>query len=387
MAEKYSITTWMPTYDEARRVIQCLEGERYSHCLSMHNAIYEQWRSPEMKGKWVDPELYIPLVMSREDQELAYRIWRETDVSPRFIFHTVDLMQHHDLAIYPDDVITLAEAGVNFLRNDEATIAKIDQREGILEILSEVSAKGPGSEQEFLGSFQRFFVSYTTFSPKNPGTVALRHRLHNLRQRGLIEGNARSYRVTDLGLKYLRRARTGDEGDDPAIDELAKRNNSDARHRLSQYLSSMDPYQFEHIVQHLLELMGYDNVVVTPGGNDKGVDVIGDIELGISRVREVIQVKRQQSNVGRGILDSLRGSLHRFDAVRATIITTSGFSSGALDAAFEKGAAPITLIDGERLLDLLIEHEVGVRRREIKFFEFDGGSLSQFEVEDESEAP
>ncbi len=144
----------------------------------------------------------------------------------------------------------------------------------------------------------------------------------------------------------------------------------------------MNPFQFEHLIKRLLEEMGYDDVEVTAASNDKGVDVVADIELGISRVREAIQVKRQQSNVGRTVLDGLRGSLHRFDAVRATIITTSGFSKGAKHAAFDKGVAPITLIDGDRLLDLLIEYDIGVRRREIRILEFDGESLSQFEMEE-----
>ena len=142
---------------------------------------------------------------------------------------------------------------------------------------------------------------------------------------------------------------------------------------------------FEHLIKLLLEEMGYEEVEVTAASNDKGVDVVADIELGISRVREVIQVKRQKGNVGRPVLDALRGSLHRFDAVRATIITTGGYSNGAKDAAFEKGVAPITLIDGERLLDLLIEHNIGVRRREIRIMEFDGKSLSQFEIDSESD--
>jgi restriction system protein len=48
----------------------------------------------------------------------------------------------------------------------------------------------------------------------------------------------------------------------------------------------------------------------------------------------------------RTVLDALRGSLYRFQAVRGTIITTAGFSKGAMQAAFEAGAPPITSIDG-----------------------------------------
>ena len=139
----------------------------------------------------------------------------------------------------------------------------------------------------------------------------------------------------------------------------------------------MDPYEFEYLVKRLLEAMGYEDVEVTKASNDKGVDVVADIELGISRVREVIQVKRQTSNVGRGVLDGLRGSLHRFDAVRATIITTGGFAKGAKNAAFEKGAAPITLIDGSTLIDLLSDNDIGVKRSEVKIMEFDSDGLRQ----------
>ncbi len=148
----------------------------------------------------------------------------------------------------------------------------------------------------------------------------------------------------------------------------------------------MDPYQFEHLIKLLLEEMNYDSVQVTSASNDKGVDVTAEFEMGITKVNEVVQVKRLKSNVQRPVLDSLRGSLHRFDAVRGTIITTSGFSRGAREAALERGAAPITLIDGERLLDLLIEYKLGIRSRTISVLEFDAASLSEFASDENSDS-
>jgi restriction system protein len=100
------------------------------------------------------------------------------------------------------------------------------------------------------------------------------------------------------------------------------------------------------------------------------VDVVGTIELGISAVREVVQARRHKGTIGRPILDQLRGSLHRFNAVRGTVITTGKFTKGMEQAAFERGAAPITLIDGERLLDPLLEYEIGVTRRQVEYVEF-----------------
>ena len=124
----------------------------------------------------------------------------------------------------------------------------------------------------------------------------------------------------------------------------------------------MNPYSLEVLIAQLLTRMGYENVLVTSKSHDQGVDLIADIELGITSVREVIQVKRHQRNIQRPALDALRGSLHRFQAVRGTLITTSDFSKGTVAAAFESGAAPITLINGSKLIDLLIRYELGVQK-------------------------
>ncbi len=106
---------------------------------------------------------------------------------------------------------------------------------------------------------------------------------------------------------------------------------------------------------------------------------MADIELGITSVREVVQAKRHKRTIQRTVLDALRGSLHRFDAVRGTIITTSTFSKGTREAAFEPGAAPITLIDGNKLVDLLIEHGIGVRKKPVELLELDADAFAEVE--------
>ena len=105
----------------------------------------------------------------------------------------------------------------------------------------------------------------------------------------------------------------------------------------------------------------------------------------ITSVREVVQAKRQKSNVQRTVLDALRGSLYRFQAVRGIIITTAGFSKGAMPAAFEAGAPPITLIDGSKLMDLLIEYGIGVRTRSsVEMLELDADAFAQTEEGEDS---
>ncbi len=44
------------------------------------------------------------------------------------------------------------------------------------------------------------------------------------------------------------------------------------------------------------------------------------------------------------------------------IITTSDFSTGARDEAARPDATPVALMNGEQLVTLLIEHDIGVRR-------------------------
>ena len=191
-------------------------------------------------------------------------------------------------------------------------------------------------------------------------------------------------RCTRLPIDYLQRLRHDElrDGDEYGqLWALVKRQASSVRENLRAFLSSLDPFVFEHLVKRLLVEMDYQDVEVTTRSGDGGVDVVANIELGITRIREVIQAKRHKRTIQRKDLDALRGSLYRFDAVRGTIITTSKYSSGTAEAAFATGVAPITLIDGEKLIDLLVEYGIGVRKRTVEMLEFDRDAFSDLEVD------
>ena len=53
---------------------------------------------------------------------------------------------------------------------------------------------------------------------------------------------------------------------------------------------------------------------------------------------------------------------------------------GTRDAAFEPGAAPITLIDGEKLIDLLIAHGIGVRKKTLEVLDLDPEAFAEVEM-------
>ena len=117
-----------------------------------------------------------------------------------------------------------------------------------------------------------------------------------------------------------------------------KRYNEQQKELLREQISTMNPYKFEQLVGQLLEAMGYEQVEVTKASGDKGVDVIGQVQVGITTITEVVQVKRMQNTITRPYIDQLRGALPYHKAIRGT------------------------LIDGDRLLELLIENNVGIRR-------------------------
>jgi restriction system protein len=204
----------------------------------------------------------------------------------------------------------------------------------------------------------------------------------NLIERGFVDREGNLYIINQKGVDYA--APFGDSKDGRRREVLGaiKAHNDDQREALREQLGAMHPYRFEQLIRELLEAMGYDDVAVTKQSGDKGVDVVATVQFGITTVTEVVQVKRHQGSIGRPVLDQLRGALPYHKAIRGTLITLGNFSKGCTEAALFPGAAPIGLINGEKLLELLIEHEIGIQKRLATLYELDS---SYFEAPSEDE--
>jgi restriction system protein len=72
-----------------------------------------------------------------------------------------------------------------------------------------------------------------------------------------------------------------------------------------------------------------------------------------------VQAKRWNNPVGRPAIQGFAGSLEGFRARKGVFITTSSFTAEAVDYA-QRIEKKIVLIDGTRLADLMIDHNVGV---------------------------
>lgn len=122
----------------------------------------------------------------------------------------------------------------------------------------------------------------------------------------------------------------------------------------------LHPRAFEELSAELIRRMGYRDVVVTPYSGDGGVDITAAFPCGpLAEQRFVFQVKRFRRSLGQRAVRELRGVLGEHD--QGVLISTGTFLPSARRLAARWGR-PVVLIDGDRLAELLIEHDLGVKR-------------------------
>lgn len=124
---------------------------------------------------------------------------------------------------------------------------------------------------------------------------------------------------------------------------------------------------FERLVVELIVKMGYGGSIKDAGkaigkSGDEGIDgTIKEDKLGLDTI--YIQAKRWQpgNNVGRKEIQSFVGALEGQRAMKGIFITTSTFAQPAIEYA-QNINKKIVLIDGEQLVNLMIDHDIGVTR-------------------------
>lgn len=123
------------------------------------------------------------------------------------------------------------------------------------------------------------------------------------------------------------------------------------------------PSFFEHLVVELLVKMGYGGSRQDAGerigkSGDGGIDgIIKEDRLGLDTI--YIQAKRWQGTVGRPEIQKFVGALQGQRARKGVFITTSSYTSEAIDYA-SRIDTKVVLIDGKQLASLMIDFDVGV---------------------------
>jgi len=373
-------TPLFPLYSEVRKLLPIWEGVTQSNVRGMINAIFEQTGTPQNPVDWSDPDTWIPERLTDEERELARRIWEEPGktVNPRHVYGSYLFINGFNLLVADGmGVYRLSERGQSFLRDDAKVVREIDEIEGLPDLLAILASKPQARRADLLEEWGEFLQQYSTYGTASTITKTLRKRLLNLIERGFVEREGSVYRITKRGIAYaaLLTRRTTDPKRD-VMDAVRTFNTSQLK-KLHEFLLKMPPYNFEQLVRDLLEAMGYEDVTVTKQSGDKGVDVVATVQFGITTITEVVQVKRHQGNLSRTVIDQLRGVLPFHRAIRGTIITTGGFSKGLVEVATFPGAAPITLINGEKLIELLLEHQLAIKKRSVLMYEMDEGYFAK----------
>lgn len=218
-----------------------------------------------------------------------------------------------------------------------------------------------------------------------------------LKKAGLLEDPKRGYfRITDRGIsvlkskppsidsKFLRQFEefrsfqkpdnsvSGDESEhlaktDQTPEEMIATGYKQIRANLSsdliEQVRSITPAFFEKLVVQLLVTMGYggnfeEAATVLGKSGDEGIDgIINEDKLGLDVI--YIQAKRWGQPVGRPEIQKFAGALLGKKAKKGVFITTSSFSSEARSYA-NNIESRIILIDGARLTELMIQHDIGV---------------------------
>lgn len=135
---------------------------------------------------------------------------------------------------------------------------------------------------------------------------------------------------------------------------------------LRQLLFKLEPQKFEVLCRRLLVKMNVtiDDTIGISYVGDGGLDGFGYLvsdELRTDRI--AIQAKRWNEGnlVSSPEIDKFRGAMDKYNAEYGVFITTSKFTRDAIKAS-KSGTKMITLIDGEKLLDLIVKYRVYVHK-------------------------
>ena len=134
----------------------------------------------------------------------------------------------------------------------------------------------------------------------------------------------------------------------------------DHRAALLEVIKSLPPGGFERLTQRLLRESGFQQVTVTAKSGDGGIDGIGTLKVNpFVSFNVLFQCKRYQGAVTPSHVRDFRGAMMG-RADKGLIITTGTFTLDAKKEARRDGVPPIELVDGDTLVEMFEQHELGL---------------------------
>ena len=148
------------------------------------------------------------------------------------------------------------------------------------------------------------------------------------------------------------------------------------REAVAAKLLALPPAGFERFCQRLLRESGFEEVTITGRSGDGGIDGLGILQVNpLVSFKVLFQCKRYTGSVTPSQVRDFRGAMMG-RADKGIIITTGSFTSDARKEAVRDGVPPIELVDGEKLVNMLEQLELGLKPQ--RTFELDAGFFDQF---------
>lgn len=261
----------------------------------------------------------------------------------------------------------LQEAGGQLERSEiKARIADMDDQIAEFAEIEKKSKKTGNTYKEFNFKFNfaikdLFFIGLLTYTDTSPITLTEKGLYLDVDtldvEKDVIEASKKHWEQLSQNNKKNKVADISDNEEEMQEEEKIK---DDFKEKLLAAIAKMTPKKFEAFSRALLNRMG---VEFTEKGvqisNDGGIDGYGyhTDTNDFRTTRVVIQCKRYNvAPVREPEINQFLGAMNKYQADYGVFITNGRFTNSARQAARE--GSPITLIDGNDLVKLVIKYEL-----------------------------
>jgi len=253
-------------------------------------------------------------------------------------------------------------------------IARVAKNEKVPDEVREETLKNGSSKFDNQVAWARQYLVYEGLIDKSKRGV---WTLTSLGQKTtLTKKAARNIRLKrDAIYKELQKNKSNDEAEEE-LEEIIEDQRNSGNENLLDILKSISWVGFEHLCKRLLREFEFDNLEVTQRSRDEGIDGYGELKINpIISTRVGFQCKRYKGTVSRASVGEFRNAvMSRVD--KGIMITTGTFSEDAKREANRDGVIPIELIDGEKLVKLFEQVELGLKPKTV--YEIDYGFFEEY---------
>lgn len=153
------------------------------------------------------------------------------------------------------------------------------------------------------------------------------------------------------------------KSDEKFVEKYEETATEDEEHSIGllNLIQSLPASGFEKLCKRLLTEIGINDITITGGSGDQGIDGKGIVKLNdVVSLNIVFQCKRYKETVSPHHVRDFRGAMQG-RGEKGLIITTGRFTKEAKNEANRDGVTPIELIDGDRLVELFEKHHLGLK--------------------------